>query len=127
MEDLVYARLRDDDGFGALAGDRYYSVEKPANAPLPHAVGEVLSEVRAQAMGSAPGNVQARLQVSSFATRPGGARALAAAVRASLHRWRDSGSTPPIEDVLLATGREFYDAAAGVFVKEQDYLVFYRE
>ena len=127
MEILVYERMRDDAAFGALAANRYYSVEKPADAPLPHAVGEVLSEVRPQAMGSAPGNVQARLQVSSFATRPSGARALAATVRLSLHRWRNAVSSPVIEDVFLANAREFYDAAAGAFVKEQDYLVFYRE
>jgi len=127
MEDLVYARLAADAPFGALAADRYYAVEKPANATAPHAVGEVLSEVRPQAMGSAPGNVQARLQVASFADRPAGARALAAAVRTSLHRWRDAGSTPVIEDVFLENAREFWDQAAGLFVKEQDYLVFYRE
>ena len=127
IEDLIYTRMAADAGFGALAADRFYSVERPANAVMPCAVSVRLSGVPAHAMGSDPGNVRATFEITSYADRPAQARALGAAIKASLSRWRDSGSTPVVEDVFLDNDDEDYDPASGQFEFIQDFTVFYKE
>lgn len=79
-------------------------------------------------MGAAPGNVRARVQITSYADRPSGARALGDGVRLAIHRWRDSSVQVVVEDVFLDNelGPSF-DPDSGLYEFIQDYIVFYRE
>lgn len=128
IDERLFTRITAQAGFSSLAATRYYTAERPATAIKPFAVGRVISAVRPQAMGSAPGNVRARVQITSFGDRPAQARALGEAVRLALHRWRDSSDTVVIEDVFLENelGPSFMDDS-GLYEFMQDYIVFYRE
>lgn len=138
MQELLYERLRDDAGYGALAGDRYFTGARPAagaNATMPLAVGRLVSSVQHQAMGSFTGVRSMRVQITCFADTPAAARTLAAAVADSLHRWRadpapantDTPVVAAIYDVMLDQEMELYDQDAGLHTCIQDWMIHVRE
>lgn len=107
IEDALYARLQAVGSFTALAGSRVYPEKAAQNPSSPYVTYEVLRSERATAMGSDPGNVTTEVRFHIWAQTTASvlafdsARAVAAAMRSALQRWRGTLASTVVEDVFF--------------------------
>ena len=127
VEAGVWGRVTGDVTVTALIVTRMFDIAAPEGTTLPYVVSRRTDTIRQQAFGSEPGNATARLEIDMIANTPEGARALAKAVRDRLHRWKNVGGAPDIDDVFLDNEEFDGNTKDRRFTVTHDYLVFYRE
>lgn len=127
LEEAVHARLAATSGVTTLTGARIYNQVLPQNATLEAVTVQRISTTRESAMGADPGQAYARIQVCSWATLHGEARALAEAVRAALQRWRGTVASVEVEASFLLNEFDRYEDEREIHRVLQDYGIWYRE
>jgi hypothetical protein len=128
MDAELYARLSASAGIAALCGQAIYAMAAPEEARGQFIVWQRISGVPEQdAMDAENDIIAARVQIDSYATSYGGARAVADAVRATLKDWRGTGAK--IAHVRLENDRAIRetDPALKTFRVSQDYIVTFTE
>lgn len=129
VEEVIQTRLAATAGLTALVGTRIYWLHVPQETATPYVAHFEVSQItRPHAMGTDPGDVVSRWQVSVFADTPSTAKDCAEQVRAALQRYRGTVSGVTVDDVLGPENRiQLFDDAAQVCHFVQDFFVAHRE
>ena len=126
-EEALQARLAAHPGVSALAGTRIYPSLIPQDKPLPAVRYARVATTRRQVMGVPTGTADVLMQLDSYATSYAGVRALAAAVRASLERWRQEGTFGvDILDCLPESEQDIYEDDRSEHRVMQTFTLFVR-
>jgi hypothetical protein len=127
---LTYYLKQDSTLEGYIAG-RIYPIALPESVSLPAIVYQQISTTAAQAHGTASELPRHRYQLTAWAGTFGGAVQVAARMKALLDGYRGTWGTTPyemdIEHCLFADQRDFKDPETGLFQRQQDYFVQYKE
>jgi hypothetical protein len=128
VEQVIQARLAAYSGLTALTSAIYWG-EAPQKTAPPYVVhGEISQITRPNCMGSDPGDVVSRWQVSVFAVSMDSAKDVGEQVRAALQRYRAVVAGVTVDDCMLI-GRQgpFRDEEPNVFHLAQDFALYHRE
>ena len=88
MEELLLARIKGATAVAALAATRVNWNLRPQNGSLPAVTLKVISAPGDYTLAGPSGLIQARVQIDSWGTSYGSARALQRAVRACVDGWK---------------------------------------
>lgn len=91
IEETLYTRLSTYANLTSLVSTRIYPNIAPQESTLPIVVYRTVSSVRETAMGSDPGIVETRVQLSCFGTTYSSAKNVAKQVRLATQRWSGTG------------------------------------
>jgi hypothetical protein len=123
----MVARLTADAGITALAGTRVYPLIIPQDAPLPAIRYARITTFRPQVMSEETGTAEISMQLDSYATTYAGAKALGAAVRAALTRWRQAATFGvDIIDCWLDGEQDVFEEDRRAYRQLQTYLFHVR-
>lgn len=108
IHEALRTRLTTVSAVTALVSTRVYPNVLPQNPTLPAVVYQRIDERRETAMGSDPGVVRARVQVSAWAATFTAARGIGEEVRKALQRYRGTpaGSGTEVLDVFIEDIRD---------------------
>ena len=129
----IYARLAAHAGTAALVGTRIYALRLNQGVTYPAIRFQVIGSPRVHAMTADTGQVDARVQVDSYAETYEGAHAVAAQVRAALSRWGGTAGGVTVEHAFLDDERDLDEPTvtvngdAGIYRVMQDFMVHYGE
>lgn len=101
VDGAVLFRLENHAGLSALIGTRSFADRLPQGPVLPAVVFQRISTVRQRAMGSDPGIVMTRWQLSCWDSGKAGTKAVSAQVIAAFNRWRDTQDGTQIDDTFI--------------------------
>lgn len=127
------ARLTSHAGTSALIGSRVYPLRLPQGPTYPAVRYQVIGAPRVHAMGADTGQVDARVQVDSYAETYAGAQALAEQVRLALSRWEGTAGGVVVDHVFLADQRDLdeptlvHHGEQGVYRVMTDFIAHYQE
>lgn len=106
IESTLYSRLTSYSGLTALVSTRIYPLVAPQGVIYPAVVYQRISTMaREVAMGSDPGIVRARVQVTAWADTYTSAKAIADKIRLALERYRTTG----LFDIYIIGENDLYD------------------
>ena len=124
IESTLYTRLSTYSGLTALVSTRIYPLVCPQGVTYPAVVYQRISTMaREVAMGSDPGIVRARVQVTAWADNYTSAKAVADKVRLALERYRTTG----LFDIYIIGENDLYDEEALKYGVAVDAKVVYLE
>lgn len=101
IEEALYTIATQGPTVGPLIGTRCYPVTLPQAPSYPAMTYQQISEPRAHAMGSDPGLVHPRFQLTAFAKTRTAAQDLAAAIITDFSRQRGTIAGVTIQDILV--------------------------
>jgi hypothetical protein len=130
IHEALYSRLSNFAGLGALVGTRIYPRMLPQDPAYPAVSWFKVSAPRESAMGSDPGLVHARFQVSSWGLTLLNTRDTAEQVRLALQRYRGTLAGTVIQDIFIENEDEIpAELVNGVLVFQiaSDFVVHYIE
>lgn len=129
----ITARLKAHAGTKALVGSRVYPLRLPQGPTYPAVRYQVIGSPRVHAMGADTGQVNARVQVDSYALTYAGAQALAEQVRLALSRWEGTAGGVVVDHLFLDGDRDMdeptlvHGGEQGIYRVMQDYIAHYQE
>lgn len=134
IEEALVTRAAATAGLTALIGAgasmRFYPQQLPQKPTYPAVTYTQVSAPREQAMGSDPGIVQARVQLSAWGSSAQSARDVAEQLRAAFERWRGTvGGVVVLDTLDWSTLDAPPELVAGVIVRQRicECRVIYRE
>jgi hypothetical protein len=134
LEDALYNLLSNDSGVSNLVGTRIYPVLADEQEVEPYLVYQVVSAPRTNTLQAPMDVVQARVQVTCWATSYYGAVQLKEAVRACLSGYRGTEATSQtvIEYIAMEDEGDIIDFSAGQdktksYGKRIDFYVSFKE
>ena len=111
IDSILFDRLKDAGGLlFPIVGTKIYPLKAPQNTAAPYCVWTRIDSVRISAMGSDTPIVRSRIQIDGFAPTFSGLRALGAAIRSRVQRWRTAGP-PGVQDTFLIDESEQDEAS----------------
>ena len=117
LEAALYTRLSGYAGLTALVGTRIYPNIAPQSVQSPFVTYSRISTTRESAMGADTGLVHVRVQVDCWAAAGpnddgyADVKAVAAQVRAALQRYDATVGSVVIQDIMLDSEQDLFDAA----------------
>lgn len=115
---------------GYISG-RVYPLALPESVVLPAVTYQQISTTAEQAHGTASQLPRHRYQITAWAGTFEGAAQVAARMKTLLDGYQGNWGTSPylteIEHCLFADQRDFKDPETGLFQRQQDYFVMYKE
>jgi len=127
LETVLQTRLSTFAGFTALVGTRVYPLKLPQKPTMPAVTYQRIDGVRESGIANEHGMAHPRIQVDSWASSYGGAKAVAEQVRQALERWSDTTTTPVILDSFIDGDTDLYESDVELYRVSMDYIVWYRE
>ena len=122
-DELLYVRLAADTALTALIGPRLLPLVAPQGVAYPFVRYQRVSRVGQQALDAVSAHVTTRIQYDGYANTYTEARAVLAAIEASISDWRGSGG--PVQVCTLVNEFDRYegDEATRIFRSTQEYEV----
>jgi hypothetical protein len=133
LEDGLYTYLGANAGVSALVSTRIYPVVLPEGKALPALVFQRISSDRHYHLSGYSQLCYARMQITSLATTPEGARGLAEAVRNALDAYAGAMGSTTVQSCMMDNEVELPSEGSAdhepdfVFAVAQDYLISYTE
>ena len=127
LETVLQTRLSTYAGLTALVGTRVYPIKLPQEPAMPSVTYQRIDGPRESGMTQEHGMAHPRIQVDSWASTYGGAKAVAEQVRTALERWSNSGTTPEILDSFIEGDTDLYESEVELYRVSMDFLIWYRE
>jgi len=129
IESVIYSRLSGYAGLTALVGTRIYPNFVPQNTAAPCVSFQLVASVEPQAMGAGTGVIRSRFQFSVFVAKDNllSGKNVMAQVKAALKRYRDSGSSPVVQDTFFLNEVDIYDSETEEHQLIVDFEIIYQE
>ncbi|MDV2503083.1 MAG: DUF3168 domain-containing protein [bacterium] len=134
IEEAIYTRLSTFAGLTALVSTRIHTLVLPEGVTYPAVSFFRVSGPRVHAMGSEPGLVMPRFQVSAWDQDVEGvssgyttARAVSAQIRAALSRWSGTVNGVVVQDSLMETERDLFNERLKVWQVASDFMIIHEE
>jgi len=127
IETGLVTHLTADDGVSALIGARMYPLVSPQDAALPVLVYQKISGKPDYTHAGASGLARARFQFTCQAASYARAKALAAAVRASLSGFSGTMDATAVGAVFVENDRDGWSEAFKAPVVRVDVMIWYQE
>ena len=123
LEEKLYTRLSTDSAVKALVGTRIYPLAAPQDAAMPNIAYQRISGVPAIAHTGTSHMERVRIQMTCMAATYAGVKALAAAVKTSLHGWKSL--TDEVGCSFIENERDDYSQAFVASVVRLDAILWY--
>lgn len=121
IETLFRSHLLAHPGLSGIVGNRIYMIARPGNSALPAITLHLISNLDQRDLDDVA-YMQARIQVSCWATSYGHAKAVPDEIRAAVGTFRE---LPGIIDAEVVYERENYDGEATIYHVPVDVLIKY--
>lgn len=127
IEQAVRDQLHSDTAIHTLVTDRIYYVKAPQDVTNPYIVLQKISGVRGHSHDGADGSVQARIQVSIFATTYKEAKDISEAVRAEIDDYKGTMQSVTVGHCFFDNETDLFEEGEGLYGIADDYLILYTE
>jgi len=127
LETVLQTRLTTFAGLTPLVGTRVYPLKLPQTPTMPSVTYQRIDGPRESGIAGEHGMAHPRIQVDSWASTYGGAKAVAEQVRAALQRWSDATTTPAILDSFIAGDVDIYESDVELNRVSMDFIIWHRE
>lgn len=127
LETVLQTRLTGYAGLAALVGTRVYPIKLPQTPTMPAVSYQRIDGPRESGIASEHGMAHPRIQVDSWASTYGGAKAVAEQVRTALERWSDATTTPVVLDSFIEGDTDLYESEVELYRVSMDFVIWHRE